>query len=109
MSAPCHAFSPVARSVRSANALPRVSLKDPGFVDDKSAFYGGQQVNKEFAAISATVTPDFAWLPFMDYAYSSFNETLGKAFADRTDLATGLKAWQAALTTYATQQGFTVK
>jgi len=84
-------------------------LKDPAFVDQKSAFYGGQQVNKDFAAISATVTPDFAWLPFMDYAYSSFNETLGKAFADRTDLATGLKAWQAALTTYATQQGFTVK
>jgi multiple sugar transport system substrate-binding protein len=84
-------------------------LNDPAFVDDKSAFYGGQQVNKEFAAISATVTPDFEWLPFMDYAYSSFDETLGKAFADRTDLATGLTAWQTALTTYATQQGFTVK
>ena len=84
-------------------------LKDPAFVDEKSAFYGGQQVNKDFAAISATVTPNFVWLPFMDYAYSSFNETLGKAFADRTNLATGLKAWQAALTTYATQQGFTVK
>ena len=84
-------------------------LKDPAFADEKSEFYGGQQVNKDFAAISATVTPDFAWLPFMDYAYSSFDETLGKAFADRTDLATGLKSWQGALTTYATQQGFTVK
>jgi len=84
-------------------------LKDPAFIDEKSAFYGGQQVNKEFAAISATVVPDFSWLPFMDYAYSSYNETMGKAVADRTDLAAGLKAWQTALTTYATQQGFTVK
>jgi len=84
-------------------------LEDSAFLNQESEFYGGQQVNKEFADISATVTPDFGWLPFMDYAYSSFTETLGKAFADRTDLAAGLTAWQDALETYATDQGFTVE
>jgi len=84
-------------------------LKDSTFLNQKSKFYGGQQVNKEFADISATVTPDFGWLPFMDFAYSSFNETLGKAFANRTDLGAALTAWEAQLKSYATAQGFTVK
>jgi len=84
-------------------------LEDSAFLDQEAEFYGGQQVNKEFADISATVTPDFGWLPFMDYAYSSYSETVGKAFADRTDLATAMAAWQDGLKTYATAQGFTVK
>jgi len=84
-------------------------LEDSAFLDQEAEFYGGQQVNKEFADISATVTPDFGWLPFMDFVYSSYNETVGKAFADRTDLATAMAAWQDGLKTYATAQGFTVK
>ncbi|MBK5248877.1 MAG: extracellular solute-binding protein [Actinomycetales bacterium] len=84
-------------------------LNDPEFIDQESEFYGGQTVNQEFAAISETVSPDFQWLPFMDYAYSAFGETLGKAIADRTDLATAVVAWEEALTTYAVDQGFTVE
>ena len=84
-------------------------LEDPAFLDQASEFYGGQLVNQEFADISTTVTPDFEWLPFMDYAYSSFNETLGKAFAERTDLTPALEAWQKDLEEYATSQGFTVE
>ena len=83
-------------------------LEDPAFVDQKSDFYGGQKVNQEFADISKTVTPDFAWLPFMDYVYTNFNETLGKAFADKTDAVAGLQAWQDASVKYAKDQGFTV-
>ena len=60
-------------------------LTDPSFVDQESKFYGGQKVNEKFAQISETVSPDFGWLPFMDYVYTNFNETLGKAFADKTD------------------------
>ena len=48
------------------------------------------------------------WLPFMDYVYSQFNETLGKAFADKTDAVAGLQAWQDACAKYAKDQGFTV-
>ena len=83
-------------------------LTDPAFVDQKSEFYGGQKVNEKFAQISATVSPDFAWLPFMDYVYTNFNETLGKAFADKTDAVAGLQAWQDASAKYAKDQGFTV-
>lgn len=84
-------------------------LKDPAFVDDKPDFYGGQKVNELFAGISDTVDPDWQWLPFMEFAYSSFNDTFGAAVSAHGDLAAGLDAWQKALVDYATQQGFTVK
>ncbi|MCU1549524.1 MAG: transporter substrate-binding protein [Glaciihabitans sp.] len=83
-------------------------LTDPTFTNEKSAFYGGQTVNKTFSDISSTVDTKFEWLPYMDFAYSSFNDTLGKAIADKGDLGAGLDAWQKALVDYGTQQGFTV-
>jgi multiple sugar transport system substrate-binding protein len=84
-------------------------LEDTAFLDQKSDFYGGQTVNKTFAEISKTVDTKFEWLPYMDFAYSSYNDTLGKAIADKGDLSAGLDAWQKAMKDYGTQQGFTVK
>ena len=81
---------------------------DPSFSGLKSDFYGGQTVNKTFAAISKTVDTDFQWLPYMEFAYSSFSDTLGKMIADKGDLSAGLDAWQKTLTDYGTQQGFDV-
>jgi multiple sugar transport system substrate-binding protein len=84
------------------------TLKDPAFVDTAAPFYGGQKVNALFANISTTVDTKFDWLPYMDYAYSSYTETMGKALAAKGDLSAGLDAWQKALVTYGTQQGFSV-
>jgi multiple sugar transport system substrate-binding protein len=84
-------------------------LEDPAFIDQKSDFYGGETVNQTFAEISDTVSTDFGWLPFMDYAYSAFGETVGKAIADKTELAPAMEAWQENLVSYAEDQGFTVK
>jgi multiple sugar transport system substrate-binding protein len=83
-------------------------LADPSFLNEEFKFYGGQKVNEKFAQISETVGTDFQWLPFMDYVYTNFNETLGKAFADKTDAVAGLQAWQDASAKYAKDQGFTV-
>ena len=84
-------------------------LESPAFADQESEFYGGQKVNQTFAAISATVDTNFAWLPFHDYVASSFNDTIGKAISEKGDLSAGLDAWQDAIVKYATEQGFTVK
>jgi multiple sugar transport system substrate-binding protein len=84
-------------------------LQDQSFLGQKSAFYGGQTVNQTFADISTTVDTKFEWLPYMEYAYSNYNDTLGKAIADKGDLSAGLDAWQNALVSYGKQQGFTVK
>ncbi|WP_240605969.1 ABC transporter substrate-binding protein [Planctomonas deserti] len=84
-------------------------LEDPAFVDQEAEFYGGQKVNQLFSEISGTVDSDFDWLPYMDYAYSSFEDSIGKAIAEKGDLSAGLDEWQDLLTTYATDQGFTVE
>jgi multiple sugar transport system substrate-binding protein len=84
-------------------------LTSPEFLDNEAKFYGGQQVNQLFSEISETVDTEFEWLPYMDFAYSSYNETVGKAIADKGALAAGLDAWQEQLTTYGEDQGFTIK
>ncbi|HEX8488520.1 MAG TPA: extracellular solute-binding protein [Propionibacteriaceae bacterium] len=83
-------------------------LADPKFSSQEAPFYGGQKVNQTFADISKTVTPDFGWLPFTDFAYTAYGDTLGKAIAAKSDLVTGLQAWQDACAKYAKDQGFTV-
>jgi multiple sugar transport system substrate-binding protein len=87
----------------------KATLTDPKFTDQTSEFYGGQKVNEFFARVSDTVDPKFEWLPFMDYVYSSYNDTLGKAIADHGDMTGALTAWQDKVVAYAKQQGFTVK
>jgi len=87
----------------------KATLSDPQFTDQKSEFYGGQQVNKFFAGVSDTVARNLHWLPFMDYVNSSHDKTLGKAIAEHGDLKAALTAWQQDVIAYAKQQGFTVK
>ena len=85
------------------------TLSNSEFSDQKSPFYGGQQVNKVFAGISSKITGQFGSLPFMDQVYDSFNTTLGKAMANGgTGMDAGLADWQAAVVKYAKAQGFTV-
>jgi multiple sugar transport system substrate-binding protein len=89
---------------------PQVSvLEDPAFADQESAFYGGQKVNALFADISKTVDTDFEWLPFMDYVYSTYEETMGTVIAAKGDISAALDTWQDQLVKYAKDQGFTVK
>ncbi len=83
-------------------------LADSSFTGDKPDFYGGQKVNKVFADISSTVSPDFQWPPFLDQAATDWTETVGKSLAKRTDTVRALGSWQSRLTKYAKNQGFTV-
>jgi multiple sugar transport system substrate-binding protein len=84
-------------------------LENPEFADQESEFYGGQQVNALFADISETVDTDFQWLPFMEYVYSSYEETMGTVIADKGDISAALDEWQDQLVSYAESQGFTVE
>lgn len=102
---------PVLRFATEQFLFPALNeiLEDPEFVDQKSEFYGGQEVNRLFAETSGTVSTDMQWLPFMDFAYSAFNETLGTAISERGDMVAALEEWQARLVSYAESQGFTVE
>jgi multiple sugar transport system substrate-binding protein len=82
--------------------------EDKAFRDQELEFYGGQKVNDVFVGIADTVDADWQWLPFNDFASSSFKETLGAAITERTDLFAALDEWETQLVDYAEQQGFTV-
>jgi multiple sugar transport system substrate-binding protein len=84
-------------------------LDDPAFADQESEFFGGQKINALYADIANTVDTDLQWLPFMDFVDSSFNDTVGKAIADKGDMVSALDDWQTAIEGYAKEQGFTVK
>ncbi len=84
-------------------------LENPEYTDEEVEFFGGQQVNKIFAEISDTVNPEFQWLPFMEFAYSSYNETVGTALEKKGDAVGALDDWQQQLVDYATEQGFTIE
>jgi multiple sugar transport system substrate-binding protein len=105
-----HAQEPALLFATQQNFFPTAIsvLEDPEFAAQEPEFYGGQRVNELFAEISETVDTEWEWLPFMEFAYSSFNETFGAAVAAKGDLAAGLDDWQDALVDYGTQQGFTV-
>jgi multiple sugar transport system substrate-binding protein len=96
-------------SAQSLFPVMSTLLNDATFTGAKSAFFGGQQVNQLFAQISPTVNTSFEWLPFMDYAYTEYNSTMGNAITNKGDLSAASDQWQAALVSYAKQQGFTVK
>jgi multiple sugar transport system substrate-binding protein len=83
-------------------------LEDPAFTQQKPEFYGGQTVNQMFAEISGTVDTQFQWPPFLDQAVTDWDETVGKSFADKGDVAGALDAWQQRIVDYAENQGFTV-
>jgi multiple sugar transport system substrate-binding protein len=82
---------------------------ESAFRDQKLDFYGGQAVNDVFVGVADTVPSDWQWLPFNDFASSSFKETLGTAITEHTDLFAALSDWKSQLVDYAKQQGFTVK
>ncbi|MEU8146856.1 sugar ABC transporter substrate-binding protein [Nonomuraea sp. NPDC048901] len=84
-------------------------LSDPAFVGQRPEFYGGQAVNKEFAAISDTVSADFPWPPFLDQVVNDWDETVGKSLGDKGDVTAALGQWQSRITAYATNQGFKVE
>ena len=84
-------------------------LSDPDYIGQTPEFYGGQKVNTVFADISSTVPTDFQWAPFMDQVYTDWDETVGKALADKGDTTAATDTWQDRTTTYAESQGFTVE
>jgi multiple sugar transport system substrate-binding protein len=84
-------------------------LKSPDFLEAKNDYFGGQQINKIFAQSADDIVPGWQYLPYQAYANSVFNDFVGKAYVGKTSLADGLTDWGAALKTYGTQQGFTVK
>jgi multiple sugar transport system substrate-binding protein len=88
----------------SANAV----LNSSAFLDTAPAYFGGQKINQVLSQSAASVIPGWSYLPFQVYANSIFPDTVGQAYAKKTNLNAALNAWQSASAQYGTQQGFTI-
>jgi multiple sugar transport system substrate-binding protein len=83
-------------------------LNSDEFLGYESEYFGGQKINEVLVNAANTVTPGWAYLPFQVYSNSIFNDTVGQAYANKSDLNAGLEAWQKASADYGNEQGFTV-
>ncbi|HKS49635.1 MAG TPA: sugar ABC transporter substrate-binding protein [Amycolatopsis sp.] len=83
-------------------------LQDPSFTGKAWDYFNGQQVNQVLTAAAGTVAKGWTYLPYQLYADSIFNDTVGKAYLNSSDLNAGLLDWQKALVDYGNQQGFSV-
>jgi multiple sugar transport system substrate-binding protein len=93
-----------------AGAFPATTkqISSPDFVNKKSDYFGGQEINKVLAASAENVVKGWSYLPFQVYANSIFNDTVGKAYVSKATLEQGLADWQKKSATYGDQQGFKV-
>jgi multiple sugar transport system substrate-binding protein len=83
-------------------------LTSAAFKDREEPYFGGQRINQVLTAAADQVAEGWSYLPYQLYANSIFGDTVGKSYADKSGLDTGLTAWQRALADYGNQQGFTV-
>jgi len=83
-------------------------LESDAFLNAEDPYFGGQKVNELLASSIDDVVPGWSYLPFQVYSNSIFNDTVGQSYADKSDLNTGLEAWQKATAEYGNAQGFTV-
>ncbi|HWS36898.1 MAG TPA: extracellular solute-binding protein [Actinoplanes sp.] len=71
-------------------------------------FYGGQKVNEIGIEASDEMRP-FSWSPFQDQVYSYWQDSVGKALADKSDLWPAVQTWEKETAEYAADQGFKVQ
>jgi len=82
-------------------------LTSAEFAGQKMDFYGGQEVNKVFAKSAAAVS-NFEWSPFQDFLFQSMEDEFGASLSGNGTLSDAFDRIQAAVVTYAKEQGFTV-
>ena len=94
----------------NAGNFPSINsiLDSSSFQNAAPAYFGGQQINKVLSAAARSVVPGWSYVPFQVYANSVFGDSVGQAYANKTDLNAALKEWQKATVTYGKQQGFTI-
>jgi multiple sugar transport system substrate-binding protein len=84
-------------------------LESSGWINKPVSYFGDQEINKVFKDSSKAVLPGWQYLPFTLYANSIYGDTVGRAFANKSGIASGLAAWQRTIISYGNGQGFTVK
>jgi multiple sugar transport system substrate-binding protein len=83
-------------------------LTDPDWLNTKYEFYGGQQVNKVYAAMAGLVDKSWQWPPIFEYVATTGDAIKGKSVDQGKGATAALQPWQDSVVNYAKQQGLTV-
>jgi len=83
-------------------------LESDEFLGYESEYFGGQKINEVLVQSASDVVEGWSYLPFQVYSNSIFSDTVGQAYANKSDLNAGLTDWQKAIAAYGNEQGFTV-
>ncbi|GAA4852532.1 sugar ABC transporter substrate-binding protein [Luteimicrobium xylanilyticum] len=83
-------------------------LNADSFLDYKSDYFGGQQINKVLVDAANSVGTGWQYLPWQSYANSIYADYVGKAYSGKSDINAALQQWQDANVKYGNEQGFTV-
>jgi multiple sugar transport system substrate-binding protein len=94
----------------SEGGFPAVTsvLQSSSFLNAAPSYFGGQQINQVLAQSAASLLPGWSYLPYEVYANSIFPDSVGAAYASKSDLNAALLKWQSSLIDYGNQQGFSV-
>jgi multiple sugar transport system substrate-binding protein len=83
-------------------------LTSSSFLDQAPAYFGGQKINQVLSGAASSVLPGWSYLPFEVYANSIFPDSVGKAYASKSDLNAAISSWMNSSAQYGQQQGFNV-
>jgi multiple sugar transport system substrate-binding protein len=83
-------------------------LNSSAFLDQAPAYFGGQKINQVLSQAASSVLPGWSYMPFQVYANSIYPDSVGKAYANKSDIYAALSTWYKASAAYGQQQGFTV-
>lgn len=84
-------------------------LESDKFLNYESEYFGGQKINEVLVDASKSVGTGWSYLPWQSYANSIYADTVGQSYLNKTDINTGLKAWQDKNIAYGKEQGYTVQ
>jgi multiple sugar transport system substrate-binding protein len=88
--------------------LNQTVLKSSAFINNKAAFFSGQQANKEVYIPAENSYTGFDYSPFTNYYYAQFTTLLTKINAGTLSGTDAASQLQAIMVKYAKGQGFTV-
>jgi multiple sugar transport system substrate-binding protein len=83
-------------------------LTSDEFLNYKSDYFGGQEINKVLVQAAEDVVSGWSYLPFQAYANSIYADTAGQSYVSKTDILDGLAGWEEQIVDYGNEQGFTV-
>ena len=85
------------------------TLSDPKWSDTTYDYWSGQAIHQVMADASAQVDVSYQWSPFTDFVFTTYSDEVTAVKSGTETFEQAMQNMQDKVTTYAKDQGFTVK